>query len=105
MSIPLRNSEKQYILPDAIWKHVTTIGPMAFSTYSLLCRLSDGGVCEASMSEIANALGVTRNTIVRAIQALEQVGLIEVVNQYGESGGRLSNKYIIVDWPMGSDES
>lgn len=73
--------------------------PVNSTAKLLYCYLTDtvGSSRELfkSAKKIGAAVGMSRAAVCRNMRLLKQNGLIEIVPQYTEDGGRLANKYIL----------
>lgn len=73
--------------------------PMASTAKLLYCYLTDtvDRKREIAMSskKIAVAVGISRTAVSRNMHLLRQNGLIEIMSQFTDDGGRLANKYIL----------
>jgi len=54
------------------------IGLMAFAVYNALCRYSNSGKCWPSLQTIADKLGTSRRSVMRAITVLEEHRLVVI---------------------------
>lgn len=73
--------------------------PMTSTAKLLYCYLTDtvGSRRELARSakKIGAAVGISRTAVCRNMHLLRQNGLIEIVPQFTDDGGRLANKYIL----------
>ena len=73
--------------------------PMSSTAKLLYCYLTDivGNRREIARSakKIGAAVGISSNAVCHNMQLLWQNGLIEIVPQFTDDGGRLANKYIL----------
>lgn len=70
------------------------IGPLGIAVYAVLRKFADyeTGDCYPKLSTIGSTLGISRNTVLKAIKLLSDNGIIEVASGQ-ESGTR--NEYVI----------
>ena len=53
------------------------------------------GECFPSINRLADVCEMSRRSVEGHLEALEKLGLIQRVNQYRDTGGKTSNKYIL----------
>lgn len=61
--------------------------------FVLFRETRSNGVATVAHSQIAQMIGVSRRTVVRAIDALQSAGLVETVVQGGHANGRMPSTY------------
>lgn len=90
--------KEKFIMVDNIIidKYLTIIGPAAYVIYSVLIRRSRDGYSFPGLSHLQEVSGLSRNTVIKAIETLEEEGLINVVRP-NRKGGRTSNEYWILE--------
>lgn len=73
--------------------------PQAKALYALLATYADNGGrdCWPNQQTLADQLGVSVDTIQRQLRVLEDAGVVETNARYSDSGGRLSNAYVLLD--------
>ena len=82
------------ILPRRIYD--LGLSHKAVSDYSYLCGRADkNGECYTSVGRIAEDLNLSRCTVFRAFNELEENGLLEREARYHTQGGRRSSLYKI----------
>ena len=104
--VQIRDARKHcfFIVDNVIIDHYASIiGPFPTLVYSALCRHADYSTRETfpSLSTIAKELGISRMTVIRAIQCLVTHGLIARKSRKSKSGDPDTNIYIILE-PWGS---
>ena len=81
------------VFNDLYDKHGAQLGPYGLAVYMALCRYANReDECWPSYARIAKGTGVSRRQIVREIQKMESLGIIEV----GRTQGGVS-VYILLD--------
>src|SRR5690554_3106445 len=69
---------------------------------ALLNRSNSKGECWPSLATLEKEVGVSRNTILKKLRALESKGLIRRVKRKGSDGRDLSNVYKVLPFREGS---
>jgi DNA-binding Lrp family transcriptional regulator len=78
--------------------YASRIGPYAFTVYSALLRFANkDGVCFPSLNTLAERLGFSKPTVIKAIETLIEHGLIQKVNRFNDKGEHISNLYLILE--------
>lgn len=92
---------------NAIWVHSALddlgLTPAEFRVYAHLSRRAGNGVAWPAINSIAKVCGLSRRTVVKAFNALERRGLLQVER----GGGNATNRYRLVDmtyWPKPARE-
>ena len=99
MEITSRRKHPFYIVDNAVIDiHGKQLKPNGIAVYNALCRYADReGTCYPSIMAIAKKIGASRCTVLRAIQKLVSLGLVEVETRYSSNGDRASNLYILCE--------
>lgn len=89
-------------IPDFFARRV---GAIAVAVYLVLCRFADAVTrqCHPSIRRIAEMLGLSRPTVLKAIGKLEEEGLVKVERGPVKQGKRLVNVYTLL--PVGEAPS
>lgn len=84
---------------DFMDKAARIVEPIGVAVYSYLCRRADNDTQLAwpAVPTMAEVLGVTEPTIIKAIKALEACCIVEVIQRYRDDGGRMTNSYRLID--------
>lgn len=78
-------------------QYAAKVGINAFAVYMALCRHADDQQeARPSHGLIAKRLNVSRRTVVRAMQTLEEAGLVKVEATVRENGSYTSNTYTLL---------
>ena len=83
---------------EVIDDYASLIGIYALGVYNVLSRFSDQeGVCFPSLNTIAKKLGISKPSVIKALEALEAYGLLAKEHRYNEKGDHISNLYILLE--------
>lgn len=90
-----------WIKYEVLTEYGPTIGATGVAVYAALARFANNETqtCFPSQDTIAKMLGLTRQTVNKALDSLEKAGLIEIRGRTRESGGRASNEYTLLPVP------
>jgi len=82
---------------DLIDTYANSLGLRALSVYLTLCRHSDNRTqtCYPSMRTIAERLGLSTRTVIRATSKLEKLGFITIIRKRKKDGTNASNVYTL----------
>ena len=99
MEITSRRNHPFYIVDNALLDiHGHQLKPNGIAVYNALCRFADReGTCYPSIQTIARKIGIGRSTVIKAIQTLVSLGLVEVETRYSSNGDKDSNLYILCE--------
>lgn len=83
---------------DVIDKYGRELGPFGIAAYCALVRHADkGGRCFPSLATLANETGMSKPTLVKALETLERVGLVTRERRDAEGKGHISTLYTLVN--------
>ena len=99
MEITNRRKHPFYIVDNAVLDiYGPQLKPNGIAVYNALCRYADReGTCYPSIKTIATKIGVGRCTVIKAIQKLVSLGLVEIETRYSSNGDKDSNLYILLE--------
>jgi len=99
MEVTSRRKHPFYIVDNAVLDIFgPQLKPNGIAVYNALCRYADCDLtCYPSIQAIAKKIGASRSTVIRAIQKLVSLGLVEVEKRYSPNGDKDSNLYILLD--------
>lgn len=60
---------------------------------ALADRANDDGECWPGIASLSEKCSISRSTLIRAVEDLEEQGLLEVTNRPGDGSGRMTNLY------------
>ncbi len=83
---------------EVIDDYASLIGIYALGVYNVLSRFSNQeGVCFPSLNTLAKKLGISKPSVIKALEALEAYGLLAKEHRYNEKGDHISNLYILLE--------
>jgi len=80
-------------------EYASRLGPTGIATYVALCRYAGNRSqeCWPSMATLAEAIGVSsRTTVAKALERIEEAGLIRIEARYSDDGSQTSNLYTLL---------
>jgi predicted transcriptional regulator len=73
------------------------VPPAAKLLYCYILDISnDNYSLVISIKNLSKGVGLSRSAVSRNLHRLKRIGMIGIVPQYTDDGGRLSNKYIFI---------
>lgn len=72
------------------------VPPAAKLLYCYLTDISKKHSVVVSIKNLSKGVGLSRSAVSRNLHRLQRMGMINIVPQYTDDGGRLSNKYIFM---------
>ena len=89
---------------EIIDRYGAQLKPTGIATYNGLARFANrDGECFPSQTTLAKRLGMSRMQVIREIDKLKKLGLIEVKPQFGPDGGQRANLYLLLDVPKAEE--
>lgn len=89
---------------EIIDRYGAQLKPTGIATYNGLARFANrDGECFPSQTTLAQRLGMSRMQVIREIDKLKKLGLIEVKPQFGPDGGQRTNLYLLLDVPKAEE--
>jgi DNA-binding MarR family transcriptional regulator len=83
---------------EVIDDYASRIGVYALGVYSVLARFSNQeGVCFPSLNTIAHRLGISKPSVIKALETLETYGLLAKEHRFNQKGDHTSNLYILLE--------
>jgi DNA-binding MarR family transcriptional regulator len=83
---------------EVIDDYASRIGIYALGVYSVLARFSNQeGVCFPSLNTIAHRLGISKPSVIKALETLETYGLLAKEHRFNQKGDHTSNLYILLE--------
>jgi biotin operon repressor len=91
--------KEKFMVDDAYLNgYARKCGISATGVYVALCRHADQRQESfPSVIRLADTLGITSRTVIRAVQTLQRHNIIQVVKRKNESGQWLRNVYVLMD--------
>lgn len=86
------------VVPNWVIRSTTLHGTEKLMYIALLNRANKAGECWPSLDLLEADVGVSRKTVLRNLERLEELNLVERVRRRGPDGGNTSNLYRVNVW-------
>ena len=87
-----------FMMPNGVFAQGLRPTCLSVLCYLQRCADRDGDTAFPSLRTIADACGVSRSTVQRALETLAEKGLVEILRRHGDHGRCTSNAYRLLLW-------